>query len=115
MAGYNAIMKLRKLEEAVDNLGFKFASPRHGGYNQDYDNVALVPKDEHALPIYSRDAELYVGTLENLQHWLAGVEWARSYDRAISLTSAEKREKKENDYRHQYLLKKLAKDHVKQQ
>ena len=32
------------------------------------------------MPIYSRDAEVFCGTLEQLDVWLRGVEWARNYD-----------------------------------
>jgi hypothetical protein len=90
MSGYNTILRIRKIEERVDKLGFMLAYPRHrSSYEGDY--VALKPKDEHVLPIYVRDAEVFTGTLEELQVWLTGVEWARDYDSMLRLSDDKKR------------------------
>jgi hypothetical protein len=90
MSGYNTILRIRKIEERVDKLGFMLAYPRHrSNYEGDY--VALKPKDEHVLPIYVRDAEVFTGTLEELQVWLTGVEWARDYDSMLRLSDDKKR------------------------
>lgn len=103
MAGYNAIMSLRRLEEEVNNLGFMFSQPKNGWGNDISDRVALKPKDADALPIYSRDAEIFCGTLEDLRVWLRGVQWAREYDTMLRLSTAEKRERKEQDERNRQL------------
>jgi hypothetical protein len=66
-----------------------------------------VPKDADALPIYSRDAELFVGTLEGLETWLHGVRWAREYDMMLKLSDEKKRARKEQDERNRILLKTL--------
>jgi len=89
MSGYNTILRIRKIEERADKLGFMLAYPRHrSNYEDDY--VALKPKDD-VLPIYARDAEVFTGTLEELQEWLNGVDWARDYDRMLRMTTDKKR------------------------
>jgi hypothetical protein len=53
--------------------------------------VALKPRDEDAVPIYARDTEVFRGTLEELEVWLRGVEWARDYDRMLRISDDKKR------------------------
>lgn len=112
MSGYNTVIKIRDLDQKIDALGFRWGHPRHGSVRGGYDFgdvVALFPK-EHSLPIYSRDAELFVGTIEQLEVWLRGLEWARDYDRMLlGHTLAKRRERKEQDYRNQQLLEHLQK------
>ncbi len=71
------------------------------------DVVALKPKDVNSVPIYSRDAEIFVGTLKDLQYWLRGVKWARDYDNIMKLTDDKKRARKEQDERNRQLAKTL--------
>ena len=107
MAGYSAIQALRRLETEVNNLGFMFA-PSKNSWNTDIsDRVSLKPKDADSLPIYTRDAEIFCGTLEELQVWIRGVHWAREYDTMLRLSTAKKRERKEQDERNRQLAKLL--------
>jgi hypothetical protein len=108
MSGYNTILQIRKIEERVDKLGFMLAYPRHrSNYEGDY--VALKPKDDHVLPIYAREAEVFTGTLEELQVWLNGVDWARDYDRMLRMTDDKKRATAEDKERtRQQLAKERA-------
>ena len=106
MAGWNQIQQVRKIEERADKLGLKFApyriDDRYG------ENVALIPKDPDALPIYTRDADVFVGTLEGAAYWMQGVEWAREYDRmVIDRKMDAKRARKEQDERNLQLMKML--------
>jgi hypothetical protein len=91
MAGYNAILELRRLEEAVNQLGFMMSAPRTGSWGNDGDRVSIKPKDDTALPLYNRDAEVFTGTLEQLQTWVRGVAWAREYDSMLRLSDDKKR------------------------
>lgn len=109
MSGYHSIIALRRLEEQVDKLGFMFAYPKGGGSQAvggfvAFDLVALRPKDSDAVPIYSRDAEVFVGTLQQLEVWIRGVEWARNYDYMLRLSDDKKREKHENKERERLAL-----------
>ena len=106
MAGWNTIQTIRKLEERADKLGLKFTAYRHD--DSFGANVALIPKDLDALPIYSRDAILFAGSLESADQWMQGVLWAREYDRmTIDRKMDEKRERKEQDERNRQLMKML--------
>ena len=69
--------------------------------------VALKPRDE-CLPVYSRDAEVFVGTLEALEHWLQGLHFARKYDSMLMGKNFDaQRQRKEQDYRNRQLLNKI--------
>jgi len=115
MAGYQSVIELRRLEERIDSLGFRMGSPKHGNYRQEFgDLVSLFPKDE-SFPIYSRDAELYIGSLEGMRIWLDGFEKAREYDRMLlGKTHEKKRERFEQDYRNRELMKILKESHDKE-
>jgi len=109
MSGWNTIQQVRKLEERADSLGLKFTAYRHD--DSFGANVALIPKDSNALPIYSRDAVMYVGTLEGADSWIRGVLWAREYDRlTIDRKMDEKRERKEQDERNKQMVKILKEE-----
>jgi len=106
MSGWNTIEKIRKLKERADQLGLKFTAYRHD--DSFGENVALIPKDRDALPIYSRDAVLFAGTLEGADKFMQGVLWAREYDRmVVDRKMDEKRKRKEQDERGRQLIKML--------
>ena len=112
MTGWNQIRQIRKLEERADMLGMKFAPYRHNDYNED--NVSLIPKDQNTLPIYTRDAELFAGSLEGADHWMQGVLWAREYDRmTVDKKLDTKRVRKEQDLRNQQLMETIKNSDVK--
>ena len=114
MIGYNTILKIRKLEERCSNLGFMLCHAKHHMNHEFGDVVALKPKDIDSLPIYSRDAELFVGTLEELEYWLRGVEWSRQYDEMLKVSNSKKREDKEQLVRNRRLFAILKNEKVKE-
>ena len=59
----------------------------------------MFPKDNEALPGYSRDAELFVGTLENLR-----------YRMVMGNLNDKKRERKEQDLRNKNLVRLITKE-----
>ena len=106
MTGWNTLRKIQVLKERADLLGMKFAQYRHNDYNED--NVALIPKDQDSLPIYTRDAILFAGSLGNADQWMQGVLWAREYDRmTVDRNLDAKRVRKEQDERNKQLMKTL--------
>jgi len=105
MCGWNTIERVRRLEEQIDKLGFKFAKSKHSDWSDDHGALSLVPKDPDALPIYSRDAELFVGSLERLEDWMAGVRWAREYDMMLKLSDEPKRIKAEQKEKNRILMR----------
>lgn len=121
MAGYQSVLNLRRLEEEVDALGFMLCHPKHNSWSTDSDMVAIKPKDSQSLPIYTRDAEMFQGSLEQLRVWLQGVKWAREYDSMLRVSDDKKRAKKEDEERarqfcnqQKQLLDHLKKDHSKE-
>ena len=110
MSGYNAILFLRRLEQEANQLGFMLAHPKH--QFDEGDSVALKPLNDDAVPIYSRDAEVFVGTLEHLNVWLRGVEWARNYDRLLRVSDEKKRARKEQDLRNTQMAQRLKSEKV---
>ena len=104
MIGWNTIEKLRDIEKQIDELGFKFSKSKHSDFTDDHGALSLVPKDADSLPIYNRDAELFVGSLERLEDWLAGVQWARDYDRMLKLSNETKRKAGEQQQRNRQLM-----------
>lgn len=110
MSGYNLVRKIHYLEEKCDKLGFVMCHAKH--YNNEFgDRVAIKPKDIESLPPYSRDAEIFIGTLSDLECWLEGVKWARHYDRLLfGVRHDEKRERKEQDFRNEVIVKLLKND-----
>jgi hypothetical protein len=107
MSGWNTIQRIRNLEEKIDLLGFKFAKSKHGDWTDSHGALSLVPKDMDALPMYSRDAELFVGSLERLEDWLAGVQWARDYDRMCKISTDKARAAAEQKERNRQLMRTL--------
>jgi hypothetical protein len=106
MSGWNTIRLIRRLEQQADKLGMKFAAYKYD--NEFGANVALIPKDDNTLPIYTRDAQLFSGTVEGAENWMQGVEWARNYDSmVIAKDTDKKRERKEQDERNRILLRTL--------
>ena len=107
MAGWNTIERIRRLEEQIDKLGFKFAKSKHSDWSDDHGALSLKPKDPNALPIYSRDAELFIGSIERLEDWLAGIHWAREYDMMLKLSDEKKRTAAEQKERNRQLMRTL--------
>lgn len=107
MSGYQTIQRIKHIEEIIDRLGFRFAKPKHGDWERTEQSLSLVPKDPDALPVYSRDAELYVGSLEQLETWLAGLRWAREYDMLLRLSDDGKRSAAEQKERNRQLMQTL--------
>ena len=106
MAGWSTIKQIRELEDRAHRLGMKFAPYRHDDY--DADNVALVPWGQDSLPIYTRDAILFAGSLEGADQFMQGIVWARHYDRMVVDRNIDtKRGRKEQDERNRQLLKTL--------
>jgi hypothetical protein len=115
MAGYQTILRIRRLEEEVGKLGMRMGNTKHGNFRQEFgDVVALFPKDD-ALPIYSRDAELFVGTIEEMEVWLRGWQKSFEYHRMlIGRNFEEKIKRKEQDYRNEQLMRRIKQADQKQ-
>lgn len=103
--GYNTILQIRRAEAKANELGFMFAYPKHGWSGSDgTERIAIKPKDEDSLPIYAREAQMFSGTLDDIEHFMLGIEWARNYDFMLKVSDTKKRERKEQDVRNKKLV-----------
>jgi hypothetical protein len=101
--GWNEINQVDRLREKAHALGFMMTYGRNSYTYGDSARICLQPRDDE-LPPYSRDAEVFYGTVEELTAWLIGIEWARNYDAMIKLTTDKKREAAEQTERNRQLM-----------
>lgn len=107
MSGYAEILELRRLEKEVSDMGLMMAYSR---FTREEGGLALIPKDADSLPVYSRDAEVFYGSLAELKVWLRGVNWAREYDRLNKISDDDKRHVAEQKVRNKKLLQAIKGD-----
>ena len=107
MSGFELITRVKRLEETLHKMGMRWGHDKHGGaWSNDgfNDRIAVFPRDEE-LPVYARDAQLFSGTIEQLQAWIIGIEWARGYDMLNKVSDEKKRARKEQDRRNENLMR----------
>ena len=97
MSGYSTYTRWQRIEAQAKLLGFRLGNPRHGNWGSpgDADMVTLYPEDE-ALPIYTRDADIFTGTFRDIEIFMAGWQKAQSYDRILRMTDDKRRRKFED-------------------
>lgn len=99
MSGYSTYTRWQRIEAQAKSMGFRMANPKHGwGHRDEGDAVALYPDDE-ALPVFSRDAEIFAGTFSQVEVFLAGWARAQQYDMILRLSDDKKRKKYEDKER----------------
>jgi len=105
---WNDMQRIKSVEAKADQFGFKLADTPYNtsawvsiGSTSD---IYVKPKDD-CLPHYSRDTYFFSGTIEAIDHWLQGIEWARKYDETLKLTNSKKRTAKEDAERKKHLMK----------
>ena len=105
---WNDLQRMKKVEAKANELGFMFTDTPYNtsawvsiGSTSD---IYVKPKDD-CLPHYSRDTYFFSGTIEAIEHWLQGIEWARKYDETLKLTTDKKRTAKEDAERKKHLMK----------
>lgn len=115
MSGYQTYTRWQRIEAQAKTLGFRLANPKHGNWGGpgDTDMVALYP-DSEALPLYSRDADIFTGTFGQIEVFLNGWVRAQQYDAMLRMTDEKKRKKYEDRERERQRLEKerLAKRKV---
>jgi hypothetical protein len=105
--GWNDLERMKSVEARANALGFEFTD---GGKAWAIEGVSasiyVKPKDD-LLPLYSRTATFFTGSLEHIDSWLDGIEWARHYDDLLKVSNDKKRAKQEDLVREQHLMKTL--------
>ena len=99
MSGYETYMRYQRIEAQAKELGFRIGNPKHGNWGRgdefgDRDVVAIYPAEE-ALPVFSRDAEIFSGTFSQVNVFLAGWARAQQYDMMLRISDEKKRKKYE--------------------
>lgn len=100
MSGYETYMRYQRIEAQAKDLGFRLSNPKHGNWGRsdefgERDVVALYP-NESALPVFSRDAEIFSGTFGQVQTFLSGWARAQQYDMMLRISDEKKRKKYED-------------------
>lgn len=102
MTGYNTVLTIRKLEEQIKKMGFRMGYPKNSEYDEFSSMISLMPLDDK-LPLYSRDAALFTGTIEDAIQWLRGIEFGINYLKMLKIVTDEKITRKEQDERNRQL------------
>ena len=112
MSGYRDMLRIQRIEKEANLLGFRLGNPKNGDYHREWGDLVSAYHKDDCFPMYSRDAELFTGTLEDFEHWLHGVQWAREYDEMMKVSNQEKRERKEQDMRNKHLVATLKNEEL---
>ena len=102
VAGWQLLNNFRDVEARANKIGLKFGPSKFSG--MEFDTIALVPFNEH-LPIYNREAEVFTGSLQDIDKWLQGITWARNYDDLMKVSNDDKRQTTERKYQQRELLR----------
>ncbi len=105
MTGFSTYMRWQRIEEQAKTLGFRLGNPKHGhwGGSDGSDTVALFP-DDNALPVFSRDADIFEGTFSQVETFLTGWARAQQYDAMLRMSDEKKRKKYEDKERERQRL-----------
>ena len=108
--GWEDLQRMKRVEARANELGFILDNGQYT-YSMDPSStdgtlIYLRPKGD-AFPHYSRNADIYCGTIESIDTWLTGFMWARDYDDMLKLTSDKKRKDKEKAERNRHLMRTL--------
>lgn len=98
MSGYSTYTRWQRIEAQAKQLGFRLGNPNsRSGWSthENGDMVALYP-DGEALPIWTRDADIFTGTFGQVEVFLAGWARAQQYDMILRLSDDKKRKKYED-------------------
>ena len=88
MSGYRTYQRYQSIEAQARMLGFRLGTPpSHWSAREDGDMVTLYPGDNDALPVFSRDAEIFTGTFGQVETFLTG--WVRHQQYAAILGAAD--------------------------
>lgn len=110
MSGIQTIRQVETFKRRCDDLGFGIAHSKYAQamHSVEGDVVGLYPKDEDHFPIYHENNEIYYGTIDQVNQFLDGVEWARRYDEILfGENHDENRENLEQKLRNQKLINKI--------
>lgn len=100
---WSKLQQIRRVEATANKLGFDLSAGQDTWQRESGNLIYLTPLDDK-LPHYSRGAEIHCGTIEDIDLWLKGIEWARNYDEMLKLSSEKKRLEREQVERNRQLM-----------
>lgn len=98
MSGMNLYRRFKAAEEFAHDLGFMFCASQYRYEENRADTISLKPRND-CLPVYSRDAELFSGAIEQVEIFLEGFAKAKMYLDMVGACPAKKVVEYENKYR----------------
>lgn len=90
---WNDIQLLDRVVTTLNKLGYKINPAKYG-----HQGLIGVYPLEDKNPLYSRDAEVYCGTIEQIMCWARGVQHQDGYLKMLKATSDERIKKLETQY-----------------
>jgi hypothetical protein len=102
-----SIVQIEAVKTRLNNLGYKMLPAK---YRQD-GLIGIYPADDKN-PLYSRDAEVFCGTVEDITAWVRGIEHQSGYLKMLKATSDKKIKALEEKYV-KTRLQKAAVDKIK--
>lgn len=105
--GWKTYQKFIDLNESLSKFGLKLDKPKHNWV--DIDTVAVKPLGEDGAPCFSRDAEIFSGTLNDVEKWFLGYYAGVNYLKNIKATTDAKIAKCEQRLRNERLVEELQK------
>ena len=89
---WNDIQLLDRVVTTLNKLGYKINPAKYG-----QGLIGVYPLEDKN-PLYSRDAEVYTGTIEQIACWMRGVEHQDGYLKMLKATSDERIKALEEKY-----------------
>jgi hypothetical protein len=89
---WNDIQLFRRVEDRLKILGYQMMPSKYG-----IGEIGVQPLDDKN-PIYSRDAEVYCGSIEQIACWIRGIEHQDGYLKMLKATSDAKIKSLEEKY-----------------
>jgi hypothetical protein len=83
---------LDRVVTTLNQLGYKIAPAKYGR-----SEIGVYPLEDKN-PLYSRDAEIYAGTLEQIACWMRGVQHQDGYLKMLKATSDKRIKELEEKY-----------------
>lgn len=108
--GIQEYLQLKSTEELANGLGFKFSHSPFGNDNR----IVLQPLEDK-WPAYARDANIFLGDMDEIVAFLRGIEASRQYYQLIKVFDAATLERAEQDIRNQDLIDRLSEDKVEEE
>lgn len=106
---WNDIKLLERVVEGLEKLGFRLVPTKYG-YSHGRSAIGVVPLEDKN-PIYSRDAEVFSGSLEEINIWMRGFQCQKDYLLILKATTEKRIQALEEKYikklEHEAMLQKI--------